>query len=191
MTRRTDNLSLLEIAQAYTSWRLPLLRFIQRQLGNRDQAEDLVQESFARLAASPSQPPPDKQRAYLYQITQNLIHDAGREQMARGNPVSLDTLQEDDMPTDHASPLAVASQRQRLARLDEALAELPERQREAFVLYRFDGLTQDEIAERMGISRRMVVKHLGRALAYCQLRVNYASAEQMRAAHVLESSHDL
>ena len=50
-----------------------------------------------------------------------------------------------------------AAHQQRLARLGEALQELPERQREAFVLSRFDGLTQDEVAARMQISRRMVV----------------------------------
>ena len=42
------------------------------------------------------------------------------------------------------------------------------------MLSRFDGLTQDEVAARMQISRRMVVKHLARAIAYCEVRVHYA-----------------
>jgi RNA polymerase sigma-70 factor (ECF subfamily) len=82
---------------------------------------------------------------------------------------------------DTVSPAAAVEHRQRLARLQDALDELPERQRQAFVLHRFDGDTQDDVAQQMNISRRMVTKHLSRALAYCQLRVQYASLEQMRA----------
>ena len=48
---------------------------------------------------------------------------------------------------------------------------------------RFDGLTQDEIAARMDISRRMVVKHLARAIAYCEVRVHYATVAQMQQMH--------
>jgi RNA polymerase sigma-70 factor (ECF subfamily) len=47
-----------------------------------------------------------------------------------------------------------------------------------------DGMTHDEVAEAMGISARMVSKHLCRAMAYCQLRVNYGSLEQMERLHV-------
>ena len=61
-----------------------------------------------------------------------------------------------------------------------AMAELPERRREAFVLHSIDGLTQTEVAQRMGISRRMVHNHVTLAMAYCELRVQYGSAEDMR-----------
>jgi RNA polymerase sigma-70 factor (ECF subfamily) len=57
---------------------------------------------------------------------------------------------------------------------------LPERRREAFVLHSIDGLTQTEVAQRMGISRRMVHNHVALAMAYCELRVQYDSAEDMR-----------
>jgi RNA polymerase sigma-70 factor (ECF subfamily) len=52
-------------------------------------------------------------------------------------------------------------------------------------------LTQDEVAERMGISRRMVVKHLRRAFAYCELRVQYASVEQMEACHPIPAGDEV
>jgi RNA polymerase sigma-70 factor (ECF subfamily) len=84
---------------------------------------------------------------------------------------------------DASCPMRAAAHQQRLARLGEALQELPERQREAFVLSRFDGLTQDEVAARMQISRRMVVKHLARAIAYCEVRVHYATVAQMQQLH--------
>ena len=114
--------------------------------------------------------------------------DEFRERQAgrRLRTVSFDEAADDGlaMMSDEAScPMHAAAHQQRLARLGEALQELPERQREAFVLSRFDGLTQDEVAARMQISRRMVVKHLARAIAYCEVRVHYATVAQMQQLH--------
>lgn len=172
------------LAQAYESFRGPLLRFLQHRLGDRHDAEDAVQESFTRLAAAGRAPSPDKQRPYLFQIAANLLRDRAREGRRQGTMkmVSFDdpAIDTDNLPSDEsACPVTSTEHRERLDRLAQALRELPERQREAFVLHRFDGMTQDEVAEHMGISRRMVGKHLSRALAYCELRVHYASVEQM------------
>ncbi|WP_436297268.1 RNA polymerase sigma factor [Variovorax sp. LjRoot175] len=49
------------LARAYARWRAPLLRFLQRRLGNSSDAEDVAQESFTRLAAASTAPSPDKQ----------------------------------------------------------------------------------------------------------------------------------
>ncbi|MCB5362410.1 sigma-70 region 4 domain-containing protein [Pusillimonas sp. CC-YST705] len=57
------------------------------------------------------------------------------------------------------------------------MEELPERQRETFVLHRFDGLVYEEIAARMHISRALVNKLISQAMAYCRLLVNYPQAE--------------
>lgn len=146
-----------------------------------------MQEAFTRLATAGNAPA--GHRSYLYQIAINLLRDKGRKHVAQGRVemVPFDEF-ESDISTitvmgEAHCPMEVTEHRERLGRLELALAELPERQREAFVLHRFDGLTQDEVAKRMGISRRMVVKHLSRALAYCELRVRYASIEQMEALH--------
>jgi len=157
---------------------------LQHRLGDRNAAEEAMQESFARFAAAGAAAAPDKQRPYLFQIAANLLHDRARERLKQGGEVlSFDDpgAGADDFPADaSACPQTAAEHRQRLGRLSVALEELPERQREAFVLHRFDGLTQEEVAQRMGISRRMVSKHLSRAFAYCELRVQFTSAEQMQ-----------
>lgn len=192
MTRRSGNSLHNELAQAYATWRQPLLRFLQRRLGNRSDAEDATQESFARLAAAGNAPSLEKQRSYLYQIAVNLLCDGARQRQARGpvTMVRLDDTEPEAIPGPAHCPATLMEHRQRLARLELALSELPERQREAFVLHRFDGLTQDEVAMRMGISRRMVVKHLSRAFAYCELRIQYASVEQMESLRACEESRD-
>ncbi|HYP85448.1 sigma-70 family RNA polymerase sigma factor [Variovorax sp.] len=173
-----------DFARAYLRWRGPLLQFLRRRLGNSSDAEDVAQESFARLVATPAGPLPDKQGPYIYRIAVNLLRDEHRKR-STGGRVAMNAMEDEcddvDRTPDHAGCCAtVVEHRQRLSRLEAALAELPDRQREAFVLYRFDGLTQAEVAECMGISRRMAVKHLGRALAYCEQRVRYSSALQMK-----------
>jgi len=57
-----------------------------------------------------------------------------------------------------------AAARQQLARLQQAVDSLPARCREIFVLHKFDGRPQKQIAEQFGISLNAVEKHLIRAL---------------------------
>lgn len=185
MSNRADSPD--DLAAAFARWQPKLLRTLFRRLGNRDDAEDLAQESFVRLAAAGKALPLDEQGPYLQRIAQNLSHDLWRSSAAR-QQIDLVAFDDSETPaadigSDANCPYTCTERRQRLERLRLALDELPERQREAFVLHRFDDLTQDEVAERMGISRRMVVKHLSRAFAYCEIRVQYASLEQMERLH--------
>lgn len=55
----------------------------------------------------------------------------------------------------------------RLAILKQAIADLPEKRRTAFVLHRLHHLTPDQIASKLKISRNMVDRHLRRALSHC------------------------
>lgn len=178
------------LARVYARWQQPLQRLLGRQMRNREDAEDAVQEVFARYAASGKALPPEEQEPYLRVIARHVSHDAWRRSArAPGREtVSLDEPGDtaEQLPADEESdPLQAAHHRERLQRLEQALAELPERRREAFVLHSIDGLTQTEVAQRMGISRRMVHNHVTLALAYCELRVQYRSAEEMRRMQAL------
>ncbi|QCS66198.1 sigma-70 family RNA polymerase sigma factor [Achromobacter denitrificans] len=177
------------IAKAYARWRLPLMRGLARFKGSIGSAEDALHDGVVKwVAADPALDSADEQGAYLRRTVLNGVADEFRERRAgrRLQTVSLDEAEAgmQALATDEAScPMRAAAHQQRLERLAEAMQELPERQREAFVLSRFDGLTQGEVAARMQISRRMVVKHLARAIAYCEVRVHYATVAQMRQLH--------
>lgn len=183
-----------DLAKVYARWRQVILRSLGRFKGAGIQPEDTLHDAVVKcMGSSAPLTSEDETRAYLHRIVRNGVAQEFRERQAgrRLNAVSLD----DPESEAHAmvepaatSPLYAAAQRERLARLGEALGELSERQRQAFVLMRFDGLTQDEVAARMGISRRMVVKHLARAMAYCEMRVQYASVEQM--VHLRKTAKD-
>jgi len=71
-------------------------------------------------------------------------------------------------PADGLNPEQIAVARQRLDKLVEAVNTLPPRCRAVFILRKFENLSQAEIAERLGISRNMVEKHLRHALQTLQ-----------------------
>jgi RNA polymerase sigma-70 factor (ECF subfamily) len=68
-------------------------------------------------------------------------------------------------------------QRERLALLRGAIDELPPRCREVFVLHKLDGLSHADVADRLGISRNMVEKHVIRAMRHFRDRLDAAGHE--------------
>lgn len=180
------------VARTYQRLRLPLQRWLVRSMLRREDAEDALQDVFERYAAADKHLPADEQEPYLRTVTRHAAHDAW-QQAARRDRAGIVSLEEhmeaaEQIAGDEsADPANRVEHRQRLTRLEEALSELPERRREAFVLYSIDGLTQTEVAARMGISRRMVHNHVTLAYAYCGLRVQYRSAQDMKIAQALEA----
>lgn len=149
-----------------------LLNFLSRQVRDREAAADLVQETYARAAAvqcggqAISEP-----RAFLYRTARNLIVDRHRRREVRGeNPPEEPTplAPADAMPAPQAfePETAFSAARNAQAMLD-TIAALPLRCREAFILHKFDGLPQAEVAVRMGISVKMVERHIKLALKAC------------------------
>ena len=55
--------------------------------------------------------------------------------------------------------------------LQRALSELPAACRECFLLRKLDGLSHLEIADRLGVSRSMVEKHIVNAMKHCRIRI--------------------
>lgn len=183
------------LTSLYQRWRNPLVRLFQRRSHSREQSEEAAQDVFIRLAVSGKSLAPEEEKPYLSTVARSVATDGWRRGGRDGalEIVSLEAAVEEleSLPADDAhSPLEIAAHRQRIARLNDAVAELPERQRQAFLLNRIDGLSHDEVAAAMGITPRMVAKHLSRAMAYCHLRVKYASVEQMQRLHMLDDSSE-
>lgn len=187
-----ENPLLSALTRTHMRLRAPLQRLLRRSMQRSEDSEDGVQEVFLRYAASGKRLPEDEEAAYLRAAARNVSHTAWQQAARRESveSVSLDEHTEliEGLAADETSdPLYCAEHRQRLRRIEQALTELPERRREAFVLHAIDGLTQTEVAERMGITRRMVHNHVTLAYAYCQIRVQYRSSEEMKIAQALQA----
>lgn len=156
----------------------PLQRFLVRRGATPDVAADLTQEAFLRLMRAA---PPDGVRhpeAYLFRIAGNLALDRHRREADGAvlpiSPAAAESLR-DPAP---AAETAILS-REALDVLRQAIAELPPRGREVFVLHKFEGLSYGEIADRLGIAKNTVMVHMVRSLAHCKRRLDaYHEAEK-------------
>lgn len=147
-----------------------LHNFLARKVNDRDTASDLAQESYVRvLALQQAGEMIGDPRALLYRVARNLLVDRIRHEAVRDLD-SLDILSEDESPQapGHLQPEAQYAALQYVRAMVQAIEGLPPRCREAFILNRFDGLSHQEIAERMGVSRNMVAQHIMRAILVCK-----------------------
>lgn len=154
-----------DIGRLFALHRDELQRFALRRVGDRDRAADIVQDTFLRLAnaVNESNPLLDNPRAYLFRITGNLATDALRHIRMADGVLDRDGL-DDSLPAAQPSPEAVALDRDLLRRLQSALAQLPEGQRQVLALKRLHGCSHAEISARTGFSAAAVEKNLTRAL---------------------------
>jgi RNA polymerase sigma factor (sigma-70 family) len=149
-----------------------LLNFLARSLNDRDAAADLAQESYARvLAVQRSGEVVAEPRALLYRTARNLLVDQHRRDEVRGRFAAQapadDAIAEVAAPAAWEPDAAVASTQTVNAML-QAIGELPLRCREAFILHKFDGLSQVEVARQMGISVTMVERHIKLGMQACR-----------------------
>ncbi|MDT4811291.1 putative RNA polymerase sigma factor FecI [compost metagenome] len=150
-----------------------LLSFLSRKVPDRATAADLAQESYVRVyEAQRTGSVVRDPRALLYRTARNLVTDHHRRTSVRAGG---DTAVPDDAPPDADDcigpptfePDAILSSSQGMAAMVETIDRLPPRCREAFVLYKFDGLSYAEVAARMGISVRTVEMQLRIAMEAC------------------------
>lgn len=141
------------LSQLYDRYARLVFGLALRVLDNREQAEDLVQETFWRVwrRSTTFQPGRGQVSAWITGIAHNLAIDELRRQRARPSPV----YEDDDRPVlreleDTRSDVAGAALDGEMRRLlGTALERIPAEQREVIELAYFGGLSQSEIAERL------------------------------------------
>ena len=152
--------------ELYKRYEPEIRRYLARRLRCEHTAADLTQEAFLRLLRHGGEAILEKPRAYLYRIAANVLTDHHRRmavQPARSDDITLERAASDAPGQDR-----VVLARAELARLQSAVDSLPPRQREVFILHKFDGLSYAEIAAQLGISKNTVMVHMMKALAHCR-----------------------
>lgn len=142
-----------------------LLPTIYRQTGYRRTACDVLHDALIRFAISSNVGRLEQPHAYLRTIVRNLLVDGYKDQ-SRFLPLEDEetgAIHELDHPVAPSTEHLLDMQ-QRLSLLLNIIDHMPARCKEVFVLFRIEGLAQQEIAEKLGISVNMVQKHIMRAM---------------------------
>lgn len=150
----------------FADWYAPLVRFAKRIVGDSARSEEVVQDTMlalwrARSALDPHVSP----QAWLFHATRNRALNVVRHDgiAARAEPRLAISLQQEAW--DHSADADHAlAQAELHAAIESAVAALPPRCREVFVLSRTHGLRQAQIALRLGISTKTVEAHITIAL---------------------------
>lgn len=134
-----------------------------RHLGSRADAEDMAQETFVRLyQAAPRYRQAAPLRAYLLTITSRLcLNRSARAPRRREQGVDGSALEQ--FATVDAGPEQELLGRERALAVQRAVLALPDDQRLALLLFRFEGLSCEAVAEAMGKSVAAVTSLLWRA----------------------------
>ena len=162
------------MAQLYSTHYQPLVRLATLLVRDTATAEDVVQDAFVAMRGGWQRlGDAEKALAYLRQAVVNRSRSVLRHRtVPGGNP------QQVPPDTPGAGHGALGLLEQPAARA--ALAGLPDRQREAIVLRYDAGLSEDEIAAAMGISRGAVNSHTARGLSALRAAVEQASSQPAR-----------
>ena len=149
----------------------PLRRFFTAYRISAEDAEDLAQEVFLRLARLGQISELRDPEAFVFTLARNLLRDRARRFHTRCSNASV-AIEELNLPCSRPTPDQTFEHYEQLKSADTALASLKPSARAAFIMHRVDGLGYSDVAARMGVSVSMVEKHIMAAIA--ALREVYA-----------------
>ncbi|MFH1716199.1 MAG: RNA polymerase sigma factor [Planctomycetota bacterium] len=151
-----------------------VLSLSYRVLGDWDKAEDVAQEAFLRVYRSAKYYKPKALfTTWLYRIVVNLCLDEQRRQARMGTPLPLGAGEEAGSRRAGTKSEENTAERKEVAELVKAAVDgLPERQRLAVILHRYDGLSHEQISEVTGWTASAVESLLVRAYANLRERLD-------------------
>ena len=146
----------------FAAYRRRLYAYFIRMTRRRDLAEDLLQETFMRLAQHAKQLAPDTRlAAWLFTVAHSLVVSWGRAQAVR-KALAGDFPQREVAARDRSPLEALADSQAQLA-LERAFAELPPAYREIALLVGIEGMQPSEVAVILGLRPDAVRQRLARA----------------------------
>jgi len=166
MTKYNDAVCCQDLVDFFNNRHLQLQKYLFWQVRSHDIAEELAQETYLRFLKQYGTPQILDLNAFLFTIAANLARDhlrSSKRKQSR-NFVPLDTEIADSKPNTED----IIAKQCLEAQLQQAIASLPEKTREVFLLYRADELSYKQIAVQLAISERTVEYHLRQAMLHCR-----------------------
>ena len=160
--------------ELFENHRLSLYRYLNGLLHSREEASEILQETYLRLLRQPSfEHVRANARAYLFQTATNLARDFFRHRAILGMDAekrAYTFARTETQDWTNLPDLALEGD-QVAATIVEALKELSSPAREALLLYRFRDMTHRDIALHMRVSTRTVERYVKEGLAHIERRL--------------------
>ena len=137
-----------------------LIYFALKQVGDKEKAKDIIQETYSKVLEIKEKFKINNERAYLYKIAKNIVINEALQ-----NQKLQTTIYEENI---HLSPISeqpeeILIQEDQEKIFMQIINDLPQRAKEAFILYTIDGYGRKEIAKILGVSSNAVEKLIKRA----------------------------
>lgn len=137
-----------------------LYNFVYYKCGDQQQAEDIVQDAFVKLWKNCAKVEYDKAKSFLFTVARNLfLNEVAHKKIVLQHHQTLPTNESTSQ-----TPQYLLEEQEFMAKLNEAIASLPDKQRDVFLLSRIDKKKYSEISEITGISVKAVEKRMSLAL---------------------------
>ena len=146
-----------------------ILNFAYRMLGNRQLAEDLTQEVFLKIYKGAARyRPRSKFQTWLYTIAKNTclneLRRHHRPELSLDEPLDANTGElKKELPDPDADPAAELFQKEKAYQVRAAIHELPDNQKMAVILKRYENFSYSEIADTLNLTHKAVKSLLSRA----------------------------
>ncbi len=143
-----------------------LRNFIYYKCGDLDQAEDIVQEAFIKLWNNCAKVIFEKAKSYLYTVAKNtFLNQVAHKKVVLQHQVHLVSDRTNETPE------FLLEEQEFMEKLKRVIADLPEKQREVFLLSRIDKKKYSEISELLGLSVKAVEKRMSLALVTLRKKI--------------------
>jgi RNA polymerase sigma-70 factor (ECF subfamily) len=152
-------------------WGEQLRRFLKPRVGNASDIPDIIQEVYLRLLRVPNQHTIRAPEAYLYAVTRHVLQQYTLKQAVHRSAQPLEDVLAETRAAEESDPLLEATAQECLEELDRALSQMPPKVQATFLFVRRDGLSMEEISQKLGISVPMAKKYLVKALASFRKRL--------------------
>lgn len=159
-----------------------LVGYLRSRLGSLQEAKEVAQEAYVRVLQLHRPGTPGLLRAYLFKTAANLAVDRLRHRRVRQRSEEQPQLFEElnTSRSESADPAEQLLAREQADQLLRFLQELPTKCQQVMNLHRFEGISQRDVAVRLGISERMVRRYVTYAMVFCHLRMDGMRVDQVR-----------
>jgi len=156
---------MLAFDRVYELYSHKLFSFIFKILKNKAEADDIVQEVFVKIWESRHKIENYKLlNSYIFTIAYNNSIDLIRKRI--NNTKYLEHLKNSAVINVTPNVISQIEFNELNTQTEKLISNLPERQKQVYLLHREEGLTYPEIAEKLGISKNTVENHMVKALKY-------------------------